>query len=361
MPLNHYVTLGCTGLRVSPICLGTMTFGKEWGWGSDPDESARIIDRFLEKGGNFFDTANFYTHGHSEKILGDHFGKENSRRERVVLATKFFGSMAPGDPNAGGAGRKSIVGACEESLRRLQTDYIDLYWMHAWDYHTPIEETLRTLNDLVSAGKIRYFGFSDTPAWKVAQAQTITGFRNWAPLAAIQIEYSLLERTVEGELVPVARELGLGIVPWSPLKSGILSGKYTRGNRQTVQPGRGEWVTGLLAEERTYEILDVLFEVAREANSTPARIALNWLHRQPGATAPIIGARTIEQLEDNLAALDVELTSDQLSRLSQVSRPKLNFPAEFLAASAPFRNPEITINGETAGPNPLAAPAGQSY
>ena len=361
MPLNHYVTLGRTGLRVSPICLGTMTFGKEWGWGSDPDESVRIIDRFLEKGGNFFDTANFYTHGHSEKILGDHLGKDKSKRERVVLATKFFGSMAPGDPNAGGAGRKSIAWACEESLRRLQTDYIDLYWMHAWDYHTPVEETLRTLNDLISAGKIRYFGFSDTPAWKVAQAQTIASFRNWEPLAAIQIEYSLLERTVEGELVPAARELGLGIVPWSPLKSGILSGKYTRSNRETVQPRRGEWVKGLLAEERTYEILDVLFEVAREANSTPARVALNWLHRQSGVTAPIIGARTIEQLDDNLAALDVELTLDQLSRLSQVSRPKLNFPAEFLTASASFRNPEITINGEATGANPLAAPAGQSY
>jgi aryl-alcohol dehydrogenase-like predicted oxidoreductase len=204
--------------------------------------------------------------------------------------------------------------------------------MHAWDYHTPIEETLRTLNDLISAGKIRYFGFSDTPAWKVAQAQTIASFRNWEPLAAIQIEYSLLERTVEGELVPAARELGLGIVPWSPLKFGILSGKYTRSNRESVQPGRGEWVKGLLAEERTYEILDVLFEVARQANSTPARVALNWLLRQPGVTAPIIGARTIEQLDDNVAALDVELTLDQLSRLSQVSRPKLNFPAEFLTS-----------------------------
>jgi aryl-alcohol dehydrogenase-like predicted oxidoreductase len=241
MPLDHYVTLGRSGLRVSPFCLGGMTFGEDWGWGSSVAESGAILDRYLDLGGNFVDTANVYTRGHSEKIIGDHIGR-TPRRDRVVIATKFFGSLHTGDPNAGGAGRKSLASACEGSLRRLQTDYIDLYWMHCWDRFTPVEETLRALDDLVAAGKVRYVGFSDTPAWKVAQAQTIAGFRGWAPLVALQIEYSLAERTVEGELVPAALELGLGITPWSPLKSGALSGKYTRANSGQVKAGRGAWL-----------------------------------------------------------------------------------------------------------------------
>src|SRR6202790_45650 len=230
MPLDHYLTLGRSGLRVSPFCLGAMTFGEDLGWGSSVEESQRIIDRFIDLGGNFIDTANFYTKGHSEKIIGDHVGRHPARRERLVIATKFSGNLYPGDPNGGGAGRKAIAAACEQSLRRLQTDYIDLYWMHSWDQFTPIDETMRALDDLVRAGKVRYIGFSDTPAWKVAQAQTIAHFRGWTPLVALQIEYSLLERTVEGELIPAARELGLGVTPWSPLKSGALSGKYTREN-----------------------------------------------------------------------------------------------------------------------------------
>ena len=222
MPLNHYVTLGRSGLRVSPFCLGAMTFGEDWGWGSSVEDSEAIIDRFLERGGNFIDTANVYT----ERALGeDHRRPPRPRpgtRDRVVIATKFFGNLYAGDPNGGGAGRKAIVAACEQSLRRLQTDYIDLYWMHCWDKLTPIEETMRALDDLVRAGKVRYIGFSDTPAWKVAQAQMIAHFRGWTPLVALQIEYSLLERTVEGELMPMARELGLGVTPWSPLKGGVL-------------------------------------------------------------------------------------------------------------------------------------------
>src|ERR1043166_9198257 len=275
MPLNHYVTIGNSGLRVSPFCLGAMTFGEDWNWGSSPAESQAIMARFFERGGNFIDTANVYTKGHSEKIIGDYIGRDRSRRDRAVIATKFFGNLYPGDPNGGGAGRKNIIASCEQSLRRLQTDYIDLYWMHCWDRFTPIEETMRALDDLVAAGKVRYIGFSDTPAWKVAEAQTIARFRGWAPLVALQIEYSLLERTVEGELIPMALEMGLGVTPWSPLKSGVLSGKYTRDNAATTKPDRGERVTAIL-DERAFAIIDALRAIAGELNTTPAAVALAW-------------------------------------------------------------------------------------
>ncbi len=353
MPLNHYVTLGRSGLRVSPLCLGAMTFGEDWGWGASVADSHAMLIRYVQLGGNFIDTANVYTLGHSESIIGDFLAADRSRRAQLVIATKFFGSIEPGNPNAGGAGRKYMMWACEESLRRLRTDYIDLYWMHCWDYHTPIEETMRGLEDLVAAGKVRYLGFSDTPAWKTAQAQLIAHFRGWAPLIALQIEYSLLERTVEGELVPMAQELGLGITPWSPLKSGALSGKYRRANHGQQAPGRGEWVTSSLTD-RAYDVIDVLIEVAQEAGVTPARAALKWVQMQPGVSSPIIGARTLAQLDDNLASLDITLTASQLKRLSEASEPRLDFPAAFIRRSALFRNPETVINGEAAGVNPLS-------
>lgn len=239
MALDHYVTLGDSGLRVSPFCLGAMTFGEDWGWGSDVATSKAILSAYFERGGNFIDTANAYTKGHSETIIGDYLRAGGLGRDRLVIATKFFANLYPGDPNGGGASRKSLTAACEESLRRLRTDYIDLYWMHLWDRFTPIEETLRALDDLVRAGKVRYIGFSDTPAWKTAQAQVLARFRGWTPLAALQIEYSLIERTVEGELMPMARELGLGVAPWSPLRAGVLTGKYTRENAGDANPGRG--------------------------------------------------------------------------------------------------------------------------
>ncbi len=248
MPLDHYVTLGRSGLRVSPLCLGTMTFGEDLGWGSSVKESEQIIDRYLELGGNFLDTANFYTKSHSEKIIGDHIGRHKDQRDRIVIATKFSGDLYPGDPNAGGSSRKAIVGACVHSLRRLQTDYIDLYWLHNWDRHTPIEETMAALEDLVRSGKVRYIGVSDTPAWKVAEANVTARFRGWSAFIALQIEYSLLERTVEGELIPMALELGMGVTPWSPLRSGVLSGKYTRQNAATVKPDKRVWATGYLQE-----------------------------------------------------------------------------------------------------------------
>ena len=305
MPLNSYTTLGRSGLRVSPFCLGAMTFGEDWGWGATPEDSSKIIGAFLERGGNFVDTANFYTKGHSEKIIGDFIAQDRARRERMVLATKFFGNLYPGEPNGGGAGRKAILAQCEQSLRRLQTDYIDLYWLHMNDRFTPIEETLRALDDLVASGKVRYIGFSDTPAWRAAQAQTIAHFRGWAPLISLQIEYSLLERTVEGELIPMAQDMGLGVTPWGPLKSGVLSGKYTRENRDEMKSDRGDHVTGSLTDQ-AYDLLDELQNIAKELSSTVAAVSLAWVHGRPGVTSTIIGARTMNQLACSLgpASLD---------------------------------------------------------
>ena len=353
MPLSHYVTLGRSGLRVSPFCLGTMTFGEDWGWGSNVEDSGRIFDRYVDLGGNFIDTANVYTNGHSEKILGDHLRGARAKRQRVVIATKFFGTMLNGDPNSGGAGRKALIAACDESLRRLQTDYIDLYWMHCWDVHTPIEETMRALDDLVAAGKVRYLGFSDTPAWKVMEAQMLARLRGWSPLIALQLEYSLLERTIEGELVPMALEHGLGITPWSPLKSGVLSGKYTRENAGQVKAGRGEWAMSAL-NEKSYALIDALAGIAREAGSTPARVALSWVQNRPGVTSTIVGARTLQQLEDNLAALELKLAPAQSKSLDELSTPALNFPHDFVQRSAVFSSSGTTINGTEAPINPLA-------
>ena len=353
MPLNHYVTLGRSGLRVSPLCLGAMTFGEDWGWGSSVSDSEKIMDRFLSLGGNFIDTANAYTKGHSEKIIGDHIGRHAHKRERVVIATKFFSNLYPGDPNGGGANRKTIVASCEQSLRRLQTDYIDLYWMHAWDATTPIEETLRALDDLVRDGKVRYIGFSDTPAWKCAEAQTIARLRGWSPLIALQIEYSLLERTVEGELVPMAMELGLGVTPWSPLKSGVLSGKYTRENHGKHEANRGSWALSIL-NDKTYTLIEELHQIAKEREPTPSRVALAWVQNRPGVASTIIGARTMEQLEDNLAAVDVQLKPAHVQRLDELSTPKLNFPADFLANGAAFYQGGTTINGRPSQVWPLA-------
>ena len=353
MALNDYITIGNSGLRVSPFCLGAMTFGEDWGWGSSVPESETIMSRFMERGGNFIDTANVYTKGHSEKIIGDFLGRDHHKRDRAVIATKFFGNLYPGDPNGGGAGRKAIVSSCEQSLRRLQTDYIDLYWMHCWDRFTPIEETMRALDDLVAAGKVRYIGLSDTPAWKVAQAQTIARFRGWAPLVALQIEYSLLERTVEGELIPMALEMGLGVTPWSPLKSGVLSGKYTRENAATVTADRGERVTAALGE-KVYTIIDDLARIAKEVGATPASVALAWVQRRPGVASTIIGARRLDQLEQNLAALDITLNADQITRLDKLSKPTLSFPMQFLNVASMFSHGGATVNGEKSTVWPLA-------
>jgi aryl-alcohol dehydrogenase-like predicted oxidoreductase len=350
MSLDHYVTLGRSGLRVSPLCLGAMTFGEDLGWGTSVEESQQIMDRYVELGGNFIDTANFYTKSHSEKIIGDHIGKHGSKRDRLVLATKFSGNLYPGDPNGGGSGRKSIVSACENSLRRLQTDYIDLYWLHNWDVHTPIEETMAALDDLVRAGKVRYIGVSDTPAWKVAEANVVARFRGWSQFIGLQIEYSLLERSVEQELVPMAKELGLGITPWSPLKSGALSGKYTRQNAGQSKADRAMFIQGVL-NEKTWTIVDLLEKIAKAHDTTVARVALAWVQAQPGVTSTIIGARRLAQLEDNVKALDVTLTKDDLAKLDALTKPTFGFPQSMQPMFPAIHNGGTTVNGVHAPPS----------
>jgi aryl-alcohol dehydrogenase-like predicted oxidoreductase len=356
MALDHYVTLGRSGLRVSPFCLGAMTFGADLGWGTDVKESEQIIDRYVELGGNFIDTANFYTKSHSEKIIGDHIGRHKDKRDRLVIATKFSGNNYPGDPNGGGSGRKSVIAACEQSLRRLQTDYIDLYWLHNWDVHTPIEETLATLEDLVRSGKVRYIGVSDTPAWKIAQANVIAHFRGWSAFIGLQIEYSLLERTVEQELVPMALELGLGITPWSPLKSGLLSGKYTR--KAAKQDGARAAFMGHLMNEKTFTLVDELEKIAKAHDTTVARVALSWVQAQPGVTSTIIGARTLGQLEDNLKALDVTLTPEETARLKELTQPTLIFPASMQFLFPAIHNGGTSVNGIHAPPSAFALQPG---
>jgi aryl-alcohol dehydrogenase-like predicted oxidoreductase len=351
MSLDQYVTLGHSGLRVSPFALGAMTFGDDpGGAGSSVDESEKILATYLDKGGNFIDTANFYTNGHSEKILGDYFAANPGRRDRIVLSSKFFTNMFPGDPNGGGAGRRSIIAQLDESLRRMRTDYLDLYWLHNWDRHTPIEETLRTLDDLVRAGKIRYIGFSNTPAWVTAQAQTTALLKGWTPLIALQVEYSLLARTVEGELAPLALDQRMALVPWSPLRNGFLSGKYRRG-AQVTDSARAAYVGGPSEDE--FVVIDAVAAVADELGTTSAAVSLAWLRAREGTVVPILGARRLDHLETNLAGLDVTLAPDQLHRLDEVSAPILNYPAPMhgdLRATLQFAG--TTVDGEPSGVYP---------
>jgi aryl-alcohol dehydrogenase-like predicted oxidoreductase len=349
MSLKQYVTLGRSGLRVSPLALGTMTFGTEWGWGSEPAVARQVFDGYIEQGGNFIDTADGYTNGKSEELLG-HFVAERGLRERLVLATKFTFNADPANPNAGGNGRKNIYRALEGSLRRLKTDYIDLYWMHVWDMVTPVEEVLSTMNDLVRAGKIRHFGFSDVPAWYVARAQTLAEKEGKERLVALQLEYSLIERNIEREHVPVAQELGIGICPWSPLAGGFLSGKY----RREGNTGRGEGRLDAakfsqLADrftEHNWRVLDALLDVAKQLNKKPVQVALNWVATQPGITSTIIGASNTEQLRDNLGAIEFTIPSELRKRLDDASAIELFHPYTFFE---PF------IQNRVKGENPLRA------
>ena len=339
--LNSYRTLGRSGLRVSPIALGAMTFGEDHGWGASVETSEAILTEYLDRGGNLIDTANAYTNGHSEKIIGDYFTARPGLRERVVLSTKFLSNLFPGDPNGGGGGRKAMIGQLHESLRRLQTDYIDLYWLHGWDRGAPIEETLRALDDMVAAGKIRYIALSDVPAWVAAQAQTISGFRGWAPITALQLEYSLLERTSEGELLPMAEALGIAVMPWSPLRAGKLTGKYTR------EGGSASGRTAMFGQpaEHDWPIIDAVAQVATELGVSPAEVALAWVIGRPEVGSTLIGARTIDQLHANLASLDVTLTPQQRAMLDEVSAPTLDFPATVTGMSATVAFGGTTVDG----------------
>ncbi|MFD9882933.1 aldo/keto reductase [Streptomyces alboflavus] len=333
LTLDTYRLLGRSGLRVSPLALGAATFGTEWGWGAEQDEARKLFDLYVERGGNFIDTASTYTDGSSERLLGEF---AHGRRESLVLATKYSTLRRPGDPNSGGAHRKNLFASVETSLRRLRTDYVDLLYLHLWDAVTPVEEILRGLDDLVRQGKVLYVAISNAPAWQVARMQTVADLRGWSPLVALQIEYSLIERAGERDLIPMARELGLGVVPWSPLGGGVLTGKYSREDLTATEAAadgtrKSVTVAGGALSERNFAIVDVVKEVAAELGRTPAQVGLAWTLRNPAVTSPIIGARTPAQLESNLGALEVDITAAQLDRLDAASAIDLGFPHALLA------------------------------
>jgi len=320
----NYKLLGKSGLRVSELCLGTMTFGEEWGWGANKTESKAMFDAFAAAGGNFIDTADGYTGGTSEKFVGEFIRGD---RKHFVLATKFSFNQRRGDPNAGGNHRKNMVQALEGSLKRLGTAYVDLYWMHAWDELTPVGEVMRAFDDLVRAGKVLYVGISDAPAWWIARANTLAEWRGWTPFTGLQIEYNLIERTSDRELLPMADALGLSVTAWSPLASGWLTGKYAGKSKDEQRLDK----TPQFARrtERNIAIAKEVVKVAKAAGKSPAQVALNWLRAKRGVI-PILGARTLSQLEDNMNCVKWSLSAKQLAQLEEVSKIEPGFPRDFL-------------------------------
>ena len=320
-----YNRLGPSGLHVSELCLGTMTFGEDWGWGASKEESAKIFDAFAGAGGNFIDTAGNYTNGTSEKFIGEFVEGE---RDRFVLATKYtlrVGRGSVSDPNWGGNSRKSMVRAVEASLKRLNTDYLDLLYLHMWDFMTPVEEVLRSVHHLVASGKVLYFAFSDTPAWVVSYALAKATDFGWEVPVGLQIPYSLLDRAVERAELPMAREHGLSILPWGMLESGVLTGKYSH---PSDEPRRESKVG-----EQELKMGEAVARIARDMGRSPAQVAINWVRQQPGNIIPILGCRTLAQLQDNLCCLEFQLTSEQMDELSQLADFKMGFPLSFLKSN----------------------------
>jgi aryl-alcohol dehydrogenase-like predicted oxidoreductase len=335
----NYQLLGRSGLRVSDLCLGAMTFGEDWGWGAAKDEARKIYDAYREAGGNFIDTANIYTNGSSEQLVGEFVA---GHREEVVVATKYTNAAAgftgkPGtDANAGGNQRKNMVQAVEASLKRLGTDYIDLYWLHVWDQLTPVEEVMRAFDDLVRSGKILYVGISDAPAWVVAKSNTLADLRGWTRYVGLQIEYSLLERTVERELIPMAKDQQMTVLAWSPLRNGLLTGKYLPENlNQSKADGarmHSEMMKGFgSVPESTQATVRETVAVGQELGVSAAQVALAWLRYRSVPVIPIIGARKLAQIEDNIRSLEVALSTEQLQRLDKASAISLGFPHDFMA------------------------------
>lgn len=320
----RYKLLGKSGLRVSELALGTMTFGEEWGWGASKEESRRMFDAFAEAGGNFIDTANRYTNGTSEKYVGEFIAAD---RERFVVATKYTLFMRRDDPNASGNHRKNMIQSLEASLKRLNTDYIDLYWVHAWDFMTPVEEVMRALDDMVRAGKILYVGVSDTPAWIVSRANTLAELRGWSRFVGLQIRYNLVDRAAERDLLPMARALDLAVTPWNVLGAGVLTGKYNQ--KKTAQGRAANW-----KEIPPYQlkVAETVMDVAKEIGCPPAQVALSWVRQQPGVIIPLLGAAKVTQLQENLDSLKVTLSAAQLAKLDAVSKIELGFPHDFLAS-----------------------------
>ena len=327
----RYRLLGNSGLRVSEAALGTMTFGEDWGWGSPKEESRKVYDAFREAGGNFIDTANIYTKGTSESLLGEF---TQGHRESVVLATKYSNAAPGTDPNAAGNHRKNMVQAVEASLKRLKTDYIDLYWLHLWDQITPVEEVMRAFDDLVRQGKVLYVGVSDAAAWWIAQANTLAQLRGWSPFVGLQIEYSLIERTVERELIPMAKAMNIGVTAWSPLAGGVLSGKYHGHNGASTEPARmdSDMMKNFKPEQqRADRVVAALKKVSDQLGRSIAQVALAWLQYRPVPVIPIIGARKLTQLQDNLASLDLQLSREQVQALDDASQIDLGFPYSMYA------------------------------
>jgi aryl-alcohol dehydrogenase-like predicted oxidoreductase len=322
----RYKLLGPSGLRVSELCLGTMSFGDAWGFGADEKEAHRILSVFADAGGNFIDTANKYHEGQSEEFVGSFLGPG---RDRFVVATKYTLAMDPGDPNAAGNSRKNLRRSVEASLRRLRTDYLDLLWVHAWDFTTPVEEVLRGLDDLVGAGKVNHVALSDAPAWVASQANTLAALRGWSPLVALQVEYSLVERTADRELLPMAEAFGLSVCAWAPMGAGILTGKYTRGAAVPTDSRRAAANQARLTE-RNRRIAREVDQVADQLGASSAQVALAWVRQRDRRIIPITGIRTLEQLEDVLGCLDAQPPVEHLARLSDVSRIELGFPYELL-------------------------------
>ena len=311
-----------------------MTFGDDWGWGADEQKAYDIFKTYLDAGGNFVDTADLYTNGNSERMLGK-FIKETNSRDRLVISTKFSYNAEPGNPNAGGNGRKNIMRAVEGSLKRLGTDYIDVYMLHTWDQVTPTAEVMRTLDDLVRSGKVRHIALSDAPAWYAAQAQTLAAERHWEPISTVQLEYSLAERNIEFEYAALAKNLDTSLMVWSPLASGLLSGKY----KPSEDGGEGSGRLAMLANsgnpafnkftKKNWAIVAELESVAKELDRSMAQVALNWVANRPAVASVIIGATKLHQLEDNLGALDFEIPAELQQRLDDVSRPETRFPYTF--------------------------------
>jgi aryl-alcohol dehydrogenase-like predicted oxidoreductase len=327
----QYRLLGRSGLRVSELCLGTMTFGTEWGNGADREESRRMFYAFLEAGGNFIDTANRYTEGSSEAFLGQFVHESPGLRDSLVLATKYSLHTRPGDLNNAGNHRKNLVRSLEGSLRRLQTNYVDVLYLHAWDDTTPVDEVMRALDDVVRAGKVLYVAISDTPAWVVSRSQMLAELRGWSPFIALQVEYSLIQRSVEHDLVPMARTLDLAVLAWGPVAGGALTGKYLPENPAGAEGPKRLTAANWRLAEAYHPVVRETLAVASEMGATPSQVALAWLMAQPGVVIPITGARSLDQLQDNLQAANLRLSPEQMARLASKNQPTGVFPHDFLA------------------------------
>lgn len=356
--LDDFVTFGRSGLRVSRYALGAFNFGGRQPWSLDEQAAGRLIARYRDLGGNFLDCANSYGGGEAETILGDYLAAEPGLRDRMVIATKFGSSMREGDPNAGGGGRKSIMQSVEASLRKLRTDRIDMLWMHIVDPLTSMDETLRALDDLVRAGKVLHIGLSNIPAWKVAEAHWLAQFRNLAPVIGLQLQYSLMERNIEVEHVPLTQAYGMGIAAWSPLKSGALSGRYRRGDASNYDAeGRGAFLARIL-DEKAERVLDVVMDVAGRHGASPAQIALAWLQAQPCVATILLGANDPDQLAENAAATRIALSPEDMAALDEAGRPALPYPADFARRAMGSISGGTRINGippPTGGGSPSQA------